>query len=377
MTLPDPPLPPLAAGTLSAGAGDPDLLRAARVLVVDDEPANVRLLERLLAAAGCTGVVGLTDPREARELFEAYLPDLVLLDLHMPHRDGLTVLDELRAATSPGAWVPVIVLTADVTPPARTAALSRGASDFLVKPLEATEVLLRIRNLLRTRALHVALRRDNDLLEERVRARTAELERAQQEILSRLARAAEYRDDVTGGHTQRVGHLSARIGRALGLPDEEVEMLRRVAPLHDVGKIGIPDAILMKRGGLSPDERRTMERHTLIGADILSGSHFPTLQRAAEVALTHHLRWDGTGYPSGARGEEIPVAGRIVAVADVFDALIHARPYKRAWTVAEAAEEIRLQAGRAFDPAVVEAFLSLLPERGEKEARLEERAGEG
>jgi putative two-component system response regulator len=336
-----------------------DLLATARILVLDDELANVRLLERLLETQGCTGVVSATDPREALDLFTAYQPDLVLLDLHMPHRDGLEVLAELRAATPPGGFVPVVVLTADVTSRARTAALSQGASDFLVKPLDAGEVLLRIRNLLRMRAMHGALARENERLDEGVRARTRELEEAQHEILARLARAAEYRDDFTGDHTQRVGEMAARIAAALGLAAGEVEVIRRAAPLHDVGKIGIPDSILTKAAALTPGERTLMQRHTTIGADILSGSRFAPLQRAAEIALTHHMRWDGAGYPTAAAGHEIPVSGRIVAVADVFDALIHERPYKRAWAVAEALEEVRAQSGRQFDPDVVEAFLRL------------------
>lgn len=348
-----------------------EVLRGARILIVDDEAANVRLLERLLATTGCTGVVSLTDPREALDLFLAYQPDIVLLDLHMPHMDGLEVLAELRRNTPEGAYVPIVVLTADVTSRAKTNALSLGANDFLVKPLETTEVLLRIRNLLHMRSMHVALHRDNELLEERVKGRTRELEEAQHEILTRLARAAEYRDDFTGDHTQRVGHLAAKLADALGLPREEIALIRRIAPLHDVGKIGIPDAILMKPAPLDFDELRIMQRHTVIGADILSGSRFGPLQRAAEIALTHHMRWDGTGYPTAAAAEEIPIFGRIVTVADVYDALTHARPYKRAWSHAEALEEIRVQSGAQFDPAVVEAFLSLVPDEHAFRAELE------
>ncbi|MDB4949154.1 MAG: Two-component system response regulator [Gemmatimonadetes bacterium] len=338
-------------------AGEP--LHRARILIIDDEAANVRLLERLLAHEGCAGAVSLTDPREALALFEVYQPDLVLLDLHMPHRDGLEVLADLRGATPPGSFVPILVLTADVTSRAKTAALSGGASDFLVKPLDTAEVLLRIRNLLRMRQMHSELSRENERLDAGVRARTHELEEAQHEILARLARAAEYRDDFTGDHTQRVGDLAARIAGALHLPPDEVEIIRRAAPLHDVGKIGIPDSILTKPSVLTLEERMVMQRHTVIGADILGGSRFAPLQRAAEIALTHHLRWDGTGYPTGAAGEEIPVSGRIVAVADVFDALIHERPYKAAWPVPAALAEVRDQRGRQFDPHVVDAFLAL------------------
>jgi putative two-component system response regulator len=192
-----------------------------------------------------------------------------------------------------------------------------------------------------------------------VRERTAELEETQIEILERLALAAEYRDDDTGEHTKRVGQMSAEIARGLGLPPAEVELIRRAAPLHDVGKIAIPDSILLKPGRLTPEEFEQMKTHTTLGSKMLSGGRFPLLQRAEEIALTHHERWEGTGY-IGLAGDSIPLAGRIVAVADVFDALTSARPYKTAWPRAEAVEEIRRQSGRQFDPRVVEAFLKIV-----------------
>jgi putative two-component system response regulator len=235
------------------------------------------------------------------------------------------------------------------------------------------EVLLRIRNLLRTRFLHIEVQHQNHVLEERVRERTRELEEAHHAILNhtqdlreaqietieRLAAAAEYRDDDTGQHVHRVSQNCARIALALNWPDASIDLLRKASPLHDVGKIGIPDHILLKPGKLTSEEWETMKAHTLIGASILSGSRFPLLQMAEEIALTHHEKWDGTGYSPGLCGEAIPVSGRIVAVADVFDALTHERPYKKAWPVNEAIGEIRSQSGRHFDPAVVEAFLTL------------------
>jgi putative two-component system response regulator len=189
--------------------------------------------------------------------------------------------------------------------------------------------------------------------------RTVELEAARIEILERLARAAEFRDDETGLHTQRVGRMSALLAEGLGVAPSEVEVIRRAAPLHDIGKIGIPDAVLLKGGRLSPDEFEVMKTHTLIGADILSGSEIPLLGTGREIALTHHEHWDGSGYPAGLVGEAIPLAGRAVAVADVFDALTHPRPYKPAWSVEEALAEIEREAGRQFDPEIARTFATL------------------
>ena len=337
-------------------------LRDARILLVDDHEANVRLLERILLQAGYTNLRRTTDPRQVLPLFAEGQPDLIVLDLHMPHLDGFAVLEQLRPLIPAGTYLPILVLTADITRDAKQRALAMGARDFLTKPLDHAEVLLRIKNLLETRFLHRALRAQNQQLEQRVRERTRSLEAAQMEILERLARAAEYRDDDTGEHTERVGRIAALLARALGLREAEVELVRRAAPLHDVGKIGIPDEILLKPGKLTDAEFAQMQTHTTIGVKILSGSRFPILQLAAEVALTHHERWDGSGYPHGLAREAIPLPGRIVAVVDVFDALTHERPYKAAWPVAAAVAELRRQRGRQFDPNVVTAFLALQAE---------------
>jgi putative two-component system response regulator len=277
----------------------------------------------------------------------------------MPYLDGFEVMNQLRARVPLGIFLPILVLTADITPETKRKALDEGATDFLTKPFDQTEVVLRIRNLLRTRVLHLQLQDQNHLLEQKVRERTIELEETQIEILERLALAAEYRDDDTGEHTKRVGQMSAQIAQALGLSNAEVELIRRAAPLHDVGKIAIPDSILLKPGKLTPEEFELMKTHTTVGAKMLSGGRFPLLQRAEEIALTHHERWDGTGY-AGLKGESIPIAGRIVAVADVFDALTSARPYKEAWPRAKAIEEVQRQSGRQFDQSVVEAFLKVV-----------------
>ncbi|MGH2573011.1 MAG: HD domain-containing phosphohydrolase [Actinomycetota bacterium] len=332
-------------------------LARAHILIVDDQPANVRLMERLLERAGYHNLRSTTDPRETLSLFTEFQPDLILLDLLMPHLDGVAVMEALRPHIPPTTFLPILVLTADSTPEAKQRALSAGAKDFLTKPFDRTEVLLRIHNLLETRRLHRQLQGLNDRLEQKVIERTQELEVARNETLERLALAAERRDDDTGDHIGRVGQISALVAEALELPMDQIEMIRRAAPLHDVGKIGIPDGILLKPGKFTPEEFEQMKTHSAIGAQILAGSRVPLLQLAEEIALNHHERWDGSGYPKGLRGEAIPLAARIVAVVDVFDALTHERPYKEAWSEHDALEEIRKQSGKHFDPRVVEAFL--------------------
>jgi putative two-component system response regulator len=336
----------------------------ARILIVDDQEANVLLLRKILASAGYREVAGITDPRQTEALFEELEPDLILLDFHMPHVSGLELLGRLTERIGPEDFLPILVLTADATPEPRQACLAGGAKDFLTKPFDAHEVLLRIRNLLQTRLLHLELRAYNQTLEMQVRLRTWELEEARNEVIERLAMAAEYRDDATGGHIQRVGKVSAQLAAALGLPEGDVELIARTAPLHDVGKIAVPDSILLKPGRLTAEEFEQVKVHSRIGAAILSGDSFPLLSMAGRIALTHHERWDGTGYPQGLTGEDIPLEGRIVAVADVFDALLNERPYKRAWSFEEAVEEIGAQRGQQFDPDVVEAFLGVVEEPG-------------
>lgn len=333
-----------------------ETLKTARILIVDDQEANVRLLERILQRAGYTNLQSTTSARQVLPLYNNTPPDLILLDLRMPHLDGFGVMRQLEPQIPPGTYLPILVLTADITAEAKQQALGNGAKDFLTKPFDPTEVLLRIRNLLETRFLHLQLQNYNQILEVKVRERTRELEEARIEILERLARAAEYRDDDTGQHTQRVGRTSALLARTLGLPDAHVELIRRAAPLHDVGKIGIPDRILLKPGKLSPAEFEVMKTHTTIGAAILSGSRFPLLQLAEHIALTHHERWDGDGFPQGLRGEEIPIEARIVAVADAFDAMISDRPYRKALSAEEAWEILWDGAGTQWDEHVVEAL---------------------
>ena len=342
------------------------VFRNARILIVDDEPVNVDLLRRLLERAGFSRIECTNDSRQALDLYVKFRPDLILLDLHMPHRDGLEVMDELNQIAE-ASYLPILMLTGDDTPEAKREALSRGAKDFLNKPFHSDEVLLRIGTLLETRFLYLQIQSQNQILEAKVRDRTRELEAAQIEIIERLARAAEFRDDNTGQHTERVGQMSALLARQIGLSDTQVSLIRRAAPLHDVGKIGIPDSILMKLGKLTAEEFELVKTHTTIGARILSGSRFTILRLAEEIAYNHHERWDGSGYV-GIRGSDIPLAGRIVAVADVFDALTQKRPYKSAWPVNEAIAEIDRQRGRQFDPALVDAFLRVIEQREPKQS---------
>jgi putative two-component system response regulator len=332
--------------------------RNARLLVVDDEVANVEVLIRTLTRAGFTRVESTTDSREVASLYIQHRPDLILLDLHMPHLDGLDVMDQLNEIAE-ASYLPILILSGDLTPEARREALSRGAKDFVNKPFQADELLLRIKTLLETRILYIQIQSQNQLLEAKVRERTRELVEAQIEIIERLAIAAEFRDDNTGQHTQRVGQMSALLARQLGLPDSQVSLIARGAPLHDVGKIGVPDTILLKMGKLTAEEFEVVKTHTAIGARILSGGKFPLLRLAEEIAFTHHERWDGDGYAS-IRGTDIALAGRIVAVADVFDALTQQRPYKPAWPVGDAIAEIDRQRGKQFDPDVVDAFLRVI-----------------
>ena len=334
-----------------------------RILIVDDEEANARVLRRLLQLDALHLSATVTDPRQALTTFTVFRPDLVLLDLNMPHVDGFTLLQEFRARTAPDEFLPVLVLTGDHDRGACERALSLGASDFIFKPFELTETRLRIRNLLETRRLHLTLEQHRNGLEARVAERTAELEAAQLEMMERLARAADFRDDATGEHTRRVGDAAACLAGAAGLPREEVELIRRAAPLHDVGKIGVPDAILLKPGRLTPDETTAMRQHTLFGAAILAGGRCATMRLAETIALAHHERWDGSGYPYGLAGTAIPLAARIVAIVDVYDALTNVRPYRPALPRDEVVAMMRADAGRHFDPELLEAFLTGCLER--------------
>jgi putative two-component system response regulator len=330
-----------------------------KILIVDDNIQNINLSVGILEWAGYENLKTVLDPTLAVSVFREYQPDLIILDLHMPNMDGFQVLEQLREYVSGDSYVPVLVFTADASAEARKRALALGASDFLTKPGDATEVLLRVQNFLKQRSLHVALEQHNTRLEERVFERTEELLKSRLETLECLAAAAEYRDDITGEHTKRVGEMSAQIAEKLGMHPVMVDLVRQAAPLHDIGKIGIADSILLKPSRLTDEEFEVMKRHTYIGAEILSRGDSPILLIATEIALYHHERWDGKGYCAGLRGEQIPLSARIVAVADAYDALTNDRPYQAARPIDQALFEIERNSGTQFDPTVVDAFLSL------------------
>ncbi len=343
-------------------------LRNGRVLVVDDQDLNLRLLRSVLEKAGLHDITLTQDPYAVAALVAQRTPDLIVVDLHMPGLDGFGVMEAVRPQVEAAGYLPILVLTADATDESRRRALDAGARDFLTKPIDHIEVILRTRNLLETRALYLDLETQNATLEERVAERTREVEQKKREVeaaqldtLERLARTAEYRDDQTGRHVLRVGRVAALLGRGMGMDEEAVQLLRLAAPLHDLGKIGIPDAILLAPRRLTPEEFDEMKTHTEIGARILGGSASSLLNLAEQIARTHHERWDGRGY-YGLAARDIPLASRIVAVADVVDALTHERPYKSAWPVDLAVDEITTHRGTEFDPEVVDAFSRCDPE---------------
>jgi putative two-component system response regulator len=348
--------------------------RRGRILIVDDEPANVLLLERLLELAGYRDVQATTDPTAVEALYGRWRPDLIVLDMHMPVLDGFAVMERLSELIAPDDYVPILMLTADGSPKVKRMALERGAKDFVTKPFDHAEVLARTANLLDTRSMHVQLRRQNDLLEQRVHERTAELREAigrleraqddlrvaQEETIHRLSLAAEYRDDETSRHLERMSRycaiLAARSGRDAG----QSELLRVAAKMHDIGKLGVPDAILHKPGTLTSEELTIMRRHAEIGHRILEGSRSKLARTGATIAWTHHERVDGTGYPRGLRADEIPLEGRIAAIADVFDALTSDRIYRPAFDLADALAIMRQGRGRHFDAALLDVFLDSL-----------------
>lgn len=342
----------------------------AEILIVDDERPNILLLERLLKASGYSRIRGTDDPRLVRDLLDERDADIVLLDLRMPYMDGFQVMEQIRSMVGvDDDYLPVLMLTAEQDPRVKLRALESGATDFLVKPFDRAEVASRVRNILQVRLLNKRVRQQNAELESKVRERTQELEETRLEIIRRLGLAAEYRDNETGMHIVRMSLYAQAIALHYGLSSEQAELLMNAAPMHDIGKIGIPDRVLLKPGKLDADEWRIMRSHTSIGAQMLSGHPSPLLRMAADIALSHHEHWDGGGYPQGLAGESISLEARIVAVADVFDALLAERPYKKAWPEHEAIAEIERLAGRQFDPSVVESFLSVLPELREIRAR--------
>ncbi|HXT17078.1 MAG TPA: HD domain-containing phosphohydrolase [Gemmatimonadaceae bacterium] len=338
---------------------DPWLAREPRILIADDVAANVRLLRSILVRAGYREFHTTTTGSDVVPAFLEYRPDIALLDLHMPGVDGIGNVRDLRRLAAADPYMPIIVVTGDASMDARHASLDAGASDFVTKPYDSAEVVLRVRNHLETRRLHLVLAEENRVLEQRVEERTAALLAARLEVLERLAIATEIRDDDTGEHTRRVGRLAADLSRHLGEGEEAVDLIARVAPLHDIGKIAIPDQILRKPGPLTAAEFDVMKTHTTTGASILGGGGHALIRTAEQIALTHHERWDGSGYPHGLREREIPMEGRIVAVADFYDALTHDRVYRPAVERDAVIDMIIERAKTQFDPDVVRAIIEL------------------
>ncbi len=335
-----------------------DRFSTAKILIVDDQKHNIHVLETILKLEGFNNLITTTDSRQVLSLYQETKPDLVLLDLIMPHLDGFAVLKQLQEITRPEDYLPVIVLTADLAPATKRQALTLGAQDFLTKPLDPIEAILRIRNILHVHFSHDYMAHQNQILAQQISERTQDLEQARMEILFRLARAAEYRDDQTGQHTQRVGKIAQELALRMHIAPAEAELIGQAATLHDIGKIGISDQILLKASTLTVEERQTMRNHTTIGAHILEGSRVPVLQVGEIIALTHHERWDGQGYPRQLAGADIPLVGQIVAIADAFDVMTHHRTYKPARTIDYALSEITCHRGTQFAPAIVDVFIA-------------------
>lgn len=333
----------------------PENLKDATVVLVDDTPANLRLLESSMKAFGLRNVKAFSDSAAALLWLQNTAWNLLVLDLDMPEPDGFDILKALDARDR--SAMPIIIVSALSRPEDRRKGLSLGANDYICKPLDLPELLLRVRSTLELAIATQALSVERDRLEETVQKRTAQLSSSYQSIIGMLSRAAGYRENETERHIMRIGEYAALIARAIGLTEEQCEHMRLAMPMHDIGKIGIPEAILKKSGPFSPEEREVMEHHARIGFHILNDSaSTPLTLLAAEIALYHHERWDGKGYPQGLKGEEIPLSGRIAALCDVYDALRSARPYKTAWSAEETLAYFRECSGTHFDPQLVHVF---------------------
>ncbi|MBK1836499.1 response regulator [Azospirillum sp. YIM B02556] len=327
------------------------------ILIVDDDRTNLFIMAAIVRRLDDADPVTMESPLAAMEWLRGNEPDLILLDQMMPDMDGMDLLRHIRGESRLDG-VPVVMITANTAVDIRVRALDEGCNDFLTKPVVVPEVQARLRNLLALRQSRALLRDRAALLAAEVERVTAALQRQGEELVTRLSRASEYRDPETGAHIERMALYSKLIAEAAGCGGAYAQDLRKAAPMHDIGKIGIPDMILLKPGRLSPEEMTVMRQHAAIGHRILANSDIPLLRLAAEIALSHHEKFDGTGYPNGLAADAIPLSGRIVAIADVFDALTSTRPYKRSWTMEEAQAYMVENRGRHFDPALLDAFLS-------------------
>jgi putative two-component system response regulator len=330
-----------------------------RILAIDDSPVSLKIYERLESSIENCAVVAFTSAREALRWARTETVDVVLVDYMMPDLSGLDFLRRFRQLPDK-EQIPVLMITSEREREIRHQALEMGAADFLTKPVDLIELISRTRNMLAFRRQQVQLASTADFMAEQVTLAISEIASREREAIFRLARATEFRDTDTGAHIVRMAHYCKAIAEALGIADVEAEELLTAAPMHDIGKVAVSDSILLKPGKLTHDEFEIMKRHTTVGYDILKDSPAKLLQTAALIALTHHEKYDGTGYPQGLRGEKIPIVGRITAVSDVFDALTSARPYKEAWPVDKAIAEMHQLSGSQFDPQLITAFDSAL-----------------
>ncbi|PJA32650.1 MAG: two-component system response regulator [Zetaproteobacteria bacterium CG_4_9_14_3_um_filter_53_7] len=332
-----------------------------KVLIVDDNPTNVMLLKHMIQKLDGCEPICFTSSREGITWCEAGKPDLLLVDYMMPEIDGLEFIRRFRLIPH-CVDIPVVMITAEEKKEVRYQALEAGANDFLNKPIDKTEFVARTNNMIRLRKNQFQLANRAEWLAKGIKKATEELRQQEREALLLLSKAAEYRDPETGAHLNRMSLYSKIIARNLGFGEEEQEIMLEASPMHDVGKVGTPDHILLKPGKLDPDEFEIMKQHASYGYDILKQGSSRLMQVAAEIAVTHHEKFNGRGYPLGLKGEDIPLRGRIVAVADVFDALTSERPYKKAWPLQEALDLLRRESGEHFDPQCVDAFLTSLDE---------------